>query len=228
VQADLGAALTRSGKPTEAVQPLERAIALDPDHTAAHYALARLLQRSGKTEEARAHMERARAGDEKNRRVMMARSLVNEGADHLRAGRTVEAVSSLRRAVELDPDNANARHNLGVALLASGAFQDALREFDAALGADSRRADTLYYAGRTWLALGNAQRALLMLVKATELKPNDAWAWNALAVAHLGADDSERATAALQQALSIDPGNELFQRNHDCLTKRPAGCRLNH
>ena len=225
VHADLGSAVLRTGSAGEAIPHLQRAVALDPDLAAARLALARALQRSGRADEAHEHLEHAKALDAKNKRVMMARSLVNEGADHLRAGRSADAITTLQRAVHLDPANTNARHNLAVAMLATSRFQDALKEFEAVLAIEPQRPDTLYYAGRVKLTLGDETGAAPLLLSATELRPNDAWAWNALAVAYAAVGDSRRAGEALDRALSIDSANELFRRNRECLS---AGCRLSH
>jgi Flp pilus assembly protein TadD len=101
-------------------------------------------------------------------------------------------------------------------------------QFDAALELEPRRADTLYYAGRVWLTMGEAKRALDALNKATALKPDDAWAWNALGAAYSLEGDAAKASSAVQRALSLEPANELFQQNRTCVSKALNGCRLIH
>ena len=110
-------------------------------------------------------------------------------------------------------------------MLTAGRFPDAVREFDAALAIDPLRADRVYYAVRARLTLGDVTGATQFLSKATELKPADAWAWNAVAVAYAGLGDAKKASDAVARALSIDAANELFRRNRECLT---TGCRLSH
>ena len=58
------------------------------------------------------------------------------GSAQARAGDTAAAVDSLRRAVELQPADPDARHLLGLALLAVGLRDDGLRELEQALTLD--------------------------------------------------------------------------------------------
>jgi Flp pilus assembly protein TadD len=71
-------------------------------------------------------------------------------------------------------------------------------------------------------------RAVSALKQATELNPADAWAWNALAVAHSAAGDAARADTAVARAISLDASNQLFQRNRECLANGLSGCKLTH
>ena len=52
-----------AGAPAEAIAPLQRALALDPGHTAASHGLIRALEDSGRVDEALAHTRR-RIADE--------------------------------------------------------------------------------------------------------------------------------------------------------------------
>ena len=103
--------------------------------------------------------------------------LVEEGAQLLAAHRAEEALVRLERAWELDPQNAAAALNLG------GAH----------------------------ILLGRHERAVPVLEAALDLEPNNAMIWTNLAAAHLGklpfatAERREKAIAAFQRALALDP-----------------------
>ncbi len=75
------------------------------------------------------------------------------------AGKTADAVKYLRRVVELEPANADARLELGRALFESGDSEGALRETKALATAQPPNADALYNLGAIYGNLGNFEEA---------------------------------------------------------------------
>ena len=103
--------------------------------------------------------------------------LINEGARMLRAGRAAEALPPLEEALTLAPDDPDVLINLGGALVMNGKWR----------------------------------RAVAVLEAAVALFPDNAQIWLNLAAAYLGrleisgAAHQDRAIAAYQRAIEIDP-----------------------
>jgi len=112
---NLAVALAESGRTTDAMAELARALALDPGHPEAHATRGTLLARSGRLEEAAAaHREAIRAAPH------LASAHANLGSVLARLGRFDEAEVELREALRLAPDDPDARRNLVQLLRATG------------------------------------------------------------------------------------------------------------
>jgi len=70
------------------------------------------------------------------------RALEDLGVAWLRKGGLDEAMPHLRRAAELDPQDAASQYNLGLALLRKSSFEEAIPRFQRALALDPRDAQT--------------------------------------------------------------------------------------
>jgi Flp pilus assembly protein TadD len=75
-------------------------------------------------------------------RKNLAGALENFGVELLRKGNLDEAATRLRRAAELDPQDAAIQYNLGLALLRKASFDEAIARFQGALAIDPRNAQT--------------------------------------------------------------------------------------
>ncbi len=111
---ELGAAES-SGSPRQAIEHLNRALALDPDLSAARLARGLLLYRESKMSEALADFETAA-----KRRPDDARILDRLGQTYTALNRFNDAVPVLRRAAVITPDDPSVLLHLGLALSKSG------------------------------------------------------------------------------------------------------------
>jgi Flp pilus assembly protein TadD len=71
----VGVEAYREARDLDAIAPLERALAIDPDHADTHYDLAVVLRRLGRFDEARRHLRaavRARPDSTRARRALAA------------------------------------------------------------------------------------------------------------------------------------------------------------
>jgi len=119
---DLGFVLERQGLPEEAAEAYSKALELDPESAVAHYNLGSSLTRSGDFAEAEDHF-RAVLDKGPNSQAYTGLGIVlwqQERAD--------EAITSMRAAIEADPDNATAHDQLGRMLLQQGKLEEAHRE----------------------------------------------------------------------------------------------------
>jgi tetratricopeptide (TPR) repeat protein len=108
---DLGSALDKKGKTSEAIGQFQEAIRLKPDRADAHYNLGNALLNQGRTGEAiRQYQETIRLKPDD------ADVHLNLGAALFNQGRTDEAISQFQEAIRLKPDDVAAQINLAKAL----------------------------------------------------------------------------------------------------------------
>jgi Flp pilus assembly protein TadD len=136
--------LNRKGEFEAAIAAWRSALELNPDDARANNNLGFALARQGRLEESIACWERALQANDQIPEVRenLVKALDNLGVALLRKGSLNEAVPHLRRAAELDPQDAASQYNLGLALLRKSSFEEAIPRFQRALALDPRDAQT--------------------------------------------------------------------------------------
>ena len=99
-------------------------------------------------------------------------SLMNMYEDPLDRYR-VEARKASKRALELDPNLAEAHASRGLALLISEEFDEAEAEFNTALELNSHLFQAYYYYGRARFHQGELEAAAELFARAAEVDPGD-------------------------------------------------------
>ncbi len=84
-----------------------------------------------------------------------------------------EAVIASRRAVELDPESAEARASRGLAESLSKNYPEAEKEFEEAIRLNPRLYEAFYFYGRSCFAQGNMEKAADLFRAASKLDPAD-------------------------------------------------------
>jgi tetratricopeptide (TPR) repeat protein/TolB-like protein/predicted Ser/Thr protein kinase len=120
-------AYRQTGRRAEAIDALERAIALQRSHDNAHEVLGDTLLEANRPDEALAQFHEA------IRLRPSARHYDRLGTALFRLGRYDEAITALAKFAELQPDNASAHHKLGTAYQVKEDYSSALREFGEAI-----------------------------------------------------------------------------------------------
>lgn len=127
----------KEGRYADAVEASRRALDLDGDHRQARYSLATALLRLGRTEEGQTELaafQRLQADDAAARaRSLELGGLKREASEHSANGDHEKAVALLRRALDLEPNDAVSHLNLGLALLYAGHAADAIERFESAV-----------------------------------------------------------------------------------------------
>ena len=135
--------------------------------------------------------------DEATKRLLVD-ALVKHGTAFGSSGRPVDAIPVLRRALELDPSNPIASHNLATAMLdtgdAAGAVAQARRTMTAN-GADAASHDLI---GRALALQGRYDEAVQELEQALRLSPNDAQIQDDLKQVRAARADSKRSGKAVK------------------------------
>lgn len=144
-QTRLGLKLLDLDRAHEAVPHLGEAVRLDPKNQSALYALQSALKKDGQTEQAdavrRQLAELIRARDRADQALVRAVETNNRGAELEKKGDLRGALENYRAALELQPEHAGIRTNLGVALLKLGQWNEGIAQLREALRRDPGNAD---------------------------------------------------------------------------------------
>lgn len=210
---DLGTTLALQGKPAEAVPCFEKAIELDPTLPLPHKKLGRVLAALGKgTEADQAFQDYFERDPDKG--------AVAVGADHLKAGRTDDAVTTLRDVLRQDPNNVDAMVFLALAYLQKDQH---IEDAEALLRRATQAAPDHVTA---WLNLGSilARRnkrpeALEAYRTATRIEPSHPGAWSLLANCHAHLGQTDAAKHAFERAIKLQPDHANTQMGYGHVLK---------
>ncbi len=185
----------------DAIVPLQKVIADQPEFAYAHFQLAYVYTALKKTSEARAEYERAIAIDPK-----MAEAYVNLGMLLLDTQQDAAAVAPLRKAVEMLPAQSRPRYLLAVALDRSGDRAGAAESFDALLHLDPNDITAIDYLGWRALRAGKPAEAEAKFRRALEVQPNGPGGRRGLAES-LDAQKKPEAADAYRDYLQLIPND---------------------
>jgi putative PEP-CTERM system TPR-repeat lipoprotein len=202
----LGTALAGSGRPADARDAFERALAADPANAEAEAALALTMAQQGDAEGALARLEKARAANPKAGRLARA-----QGDILLRRGRLAEAEKAYRDAAALTPVKSDlpeflsVQIGLGDALLAQSKLDDA-----AALVAGLEKTApgagiTYLLKGRVAAAQKNYPVAAEAFQKLLNADPENSQVRTLLAAVNLEQGSLEQAATNLRRVLTTNP-----------------------
>ncbi len=130
---------------------------------------------------------------------------VSYAAVLLRKGQPEEALSHLRIAEQIDPNNAETQDNIGRALIQAGKIEEALSHFRKALELQPAFAAVNYDLGNALLQTGTVEQAIPYLQEAITRDPTYLLAYNDLGHALLLTGRAEESLAPLQAALKMNP-----------------------
>ena len=163
-----------------AISNLERALSIDPDADAVHYALALAYRGAGQADKARAHL-RAQSSPldppdpvYEEVQVLLETPVAFElrGAQAMAQGRYDEAIDELRKGVALDPNEPALRHKLATALALKGNQAEALEAMRETVRRSPAFAKGHYSLGLLYLQTGDFARAAAAFAKAIDVEPS--------------------------------------------------------
>jgi len=157
--AAIGQVQLQSGKYAEAVASARRAVALDGSHKEARYVLATSLVRMGNVDEGKRELEtyqrlQTEATAARSRQLEVD-ALRRDASVSIVNGEFANAVGLLRQALERDPESAQSRLDLGLALLKAGQPAEALDQLTAAAARENSE-DAHEYLSEAYAALGRS------------------------------------------------------------------------
>jgi len=134
-----------------------------------------------------------------------ASTLYRLGTLLVKSGQATKARSAFERALEMQPDLAEASNDLGSLLAQSGNLPAAIERFRAALTAAADYPDALNNLGFALLQTGRVPEARELYEKALKLQPDFPEALNNLGLIHGREGDLDRAEPYFRKALAVRP-----------------------
>jgi superkiller protein 3 len=137
---------------------------------------------------------------------------VEQGNAYKEAGNVEGAIAEFQRALELEPDNAEAHANLGLIFIDQGRFAEAVPEFEAALTVDPKNDSAI-----GGLCVANAfvepEQAVAQCRAALEDHPENADLHNGLGVALVNQKQFNEAMSAFKDAIQLKPDHIWAHNN---------------
>jgi tetratricopeptide (TPR) repeat protein len=198
----LGVIAAQTRRPREAVDLIEKAIAIKPDRAAFHNNRGLALRDLKRLNEALASFEQAlelEPGlfDAFNNRGMVLQEL----------GRFDEALACYEQALALAPGFAHAHNNRGSVLRDLERYDEALDSHNRALAISPDYAQAILNRGNVLRSQWKLDAAIADYEKALDLDPGFAEAYTCLASALQERGDIEEASRSYARAISIEPNN---------------------
>jgi len=114
-----------------------------------------------------------------------------------------QADAASRKALELDPDSAEAHASRGLALSLRKLYDDAAGEFEAAIRLDPKLFEGYYFYARARFAQGKMEEAAQLYEQACRVNPDDYQAPSLLAMTYAGMGRKADSVAARDRSLQI-------------------------
>ncbi len=114
-----------------------------------------------------------------------------------------EADAASRKAVELDPELAEAHASRGLAISMRKHYDEAHKEFETAIRLDPKLYEAYYFYGRALFAEGKLEEASRMYEKAAEVNPQDYQARSLLSSVYNGLGRTADALSACGRAFQV-------------------------
>ena len=113
------------------------------------------------------------------------------------------AEQASRRAIELDPDSAEAQTSLGMAMFITGQFAAAAKQFETAILINPNLFEIYLFYGRASLAQGDYEKAARLFIRAGEVNPTDYQAPSYLGMVYRSVGKMDLAQQADAHALQV-------------------------
>lgn len=197
VNLSLGSIYAATGKPSEAIAVLSRALALAPNSDEAYRRLGAAYETAGQNNEAIAAYEKA---IEINPYYWLNFSVL--GGAYFKMGKLEEALAPYRKMTELEPKNVWGFLNVGAVLFSQGKYEECIPAFRQALDIQPSWS-TLSNLGTAYFYLKRYAESVETLEKAVAMNPNQEIVVGNLADAYRWSKLPEKATATYAKAIAL-------------------------
>ena len=172
---DLMKQMHESRTPEAALELARRAVELRPKNPDLRLMLAITLHNQGKAQEAERAYSECLMIDAEN---LLA--LINLGSLQISSGQPAAGLKALEGALNLDPDNVQARYHKGRGLGRLGQADEALKIFDELAAEQPNKVEFIKAQALCHMDIGHKTKAAELLFRAAELAPNDKAVRNAM------------------------------------------------
>lgn len=175
-------------------QEIRRALEINPNDAHTHSTYALLLRLTGRVEEANAEAKRVRALDPltKHGGVFAAPAGSNKTDD--------QAITRMRKVLQLDPALARGHYQLGRALVEAGDLGEGIAELETAVRLTQKNRRFQAAVGWAYALAGREDDARKILAELTTRSQQEYVSPVAIALVHVGLKETEPALQRLEQA----------------------------
>ena len=142
-----------------------------------------------------------------------ADDLVEQGLAYLEQGQLDEAAAEFQKAIELDPENADAHRNLGYVYVEQGKFEEGVAAYEKAIEIAPDYGEAYGDMAGALVFLDRVPEAVTAGEKAVELAPDYANAHYNLALAYGKQGELEKAITEYEEAIRLAPDDPKALNN---------------
>lgn len=124
-----------------------------------------------------------------------------------------KSIWSYDKALNLNPNEASAYNNRGMALYSLGRYEPAIQDYSKAIELKPDEASGYGNRGLAYFYLGNYEAAIKDYDKALELSPNNAMVYNDRGAAYNHLDQYERAIQDYSKSIELEPNQAIAYDN---------------
>jgi tetratricopeptide (TPR) repeat protein len=206
----------------QARRELEKAIALGEKIPQVHYQLALALRGLGDSSAAQKEIQLFQTLKADDATKLEAAMKAAHADDELKSDKVQQAINYLKEAIEAQPDNANFKYKLALALNRAGDTPGEREQLEQAIKLDPDLAPAQNQMGYLLSRAGESIGAIEHFRQAVHSEPGYVDAWINLAAELAMTGQFPDARDAVAMALRLDPENERAQKLHDRLSQDPA------
>jgi eukaryotic-like serine/threonine-protein kinase len=196
VHLSLGSVYSTTGKITQAVTELKRALELAPNSDEAYRNLGDAYFSSGQSEEAIAAFQKAIAAN-----PYYWTNHTSLGNAYLRLGDTAKALPEYQKVTEIAPDSPMGYEGIGTVYMREGKWGEAIPQFQKAI-AIAPDAPTYSNLGTAYFFMKKYDQATTMYEGAVEMTPNDEQLLGNLGDSYRWSGHSDKAAATYGKAIA--------------------------
>ncbi len=197
VHLSLGSVYSATGKNTQAVAELKRALELAPNSDEAYRNLGSAYDSGGQSDEAITAYQKAVAA---NSYYWLNHNALGDA--YFGHGDNAKALPEFQKVIEIAGDNPMGYEGIGSVYLREGKWGEAIPQYQKAL-ALAPDAPTYSNLGTAYFWLKRYDESVTMYEKATEMTPNDEELFGNLGDAYRWSGHSEQAANAYSKAISL-------------------------
>jgi tetratricopeptide (TPR) repeat protein len=236
---NLGNLYAREKRVDEAIAEYQAALRDEPNYADAANNLGGLLLSLQRYDEAIAQYSNSiRITPNFTHYFNLANALADSASARHDATQFAQAAQAYRQAIALNPNSAEAHHNFGLTLTASGNATEALAQYQEAARLAAELEPAQFDLAEALSHAGRAREAIQHYEAAARLNPTRAETHNGLGLCHAMTGDMAKATTELKEAVRIEPrhasawgnlGNALAAQNQfdDAIAAYATALRLN-
>src|SRR5579884_704316 len=197
-----GIASYYKGQYDQAISDFNRVLEINPGDIRAYKGRALVYQNKGQYDEAISDYDTAITEMDS----IYAEIHINRGVAYARGkGQYDKAISDYTKAIEINPKNARAYYNRGIAYQSEGKYDEAISDYTKAIEINPKDTKAYNNRGIAYQDTGQYELAIADFNKAIEINPRYAAAYYNRGLAHANRGELDQAASDYNRAVELDP-----------------------